>query len=242
MSKRGAADDSNVVGVTQQQRSDDLAELAARLGAVGSFSRSGEVVHSWDFENGLGPWGSPSEDEEGVQGIDDTWTRSGSGAAYLEAAAKAGNLRFLHYEAPKMLTSNVGFEVQLSIGVETVRNEVWISAYTGTRLYRFKANVEANGFGVLEYYAGGTWHELAEPGLVGPSGPCFENLKLIVDVDAGEYVSLSLNGVEYDLGGVTADWETVISRASIEFYVLVYATPDLVAYAWVDDVVITQGE
>jgi len=52
----GAPDDSNVLKIGEDYRLDDLSELAARLGSIVNYRRTGDVYFMEDFSYGLERW------------------------------------------------------------------------------------------------------------------------------------------------------------------------------------------
>jgi len=133
----GAPDDSNVVAVRAQERVDDMAELAVRLGSIASVDRWGRVAYQTNFEKGIGDW----------QNVD-----TGSQWGYLscEGARSGGYCLHLGWDADAEspskciwllldypLAGNVGVEAYIHPYFSGGWYALYGELYSGSRLYYY---------------------------------------------------------------------------------------------------------
>lgn len=199
----GAPDDSNVVSVGPQERVQDMAELAVRLGGIASIDRWGRVAYQDSFENGVGDW-------QGF-GAGSQWAylsceraRSGGYCAHLGWDADAEYfLKSLNIVLDFPLAGHVGMEAYFHPYMSGGTYSIWAMLYSPT-VY---VNVGIKWNGVTDTIQvrdeTGTYVDVLDVEYTYGFWRCWRCLKMVVDLDDLVYRRAYWGGIEIDPSAVS---------------------------------------
>lgn len=221
---------------------EDLGELAARLGSIVTFDRRGNVVYMDDFEDGVELWGLSGLPIPG----DRVWTadaaRSGAFSCKLLTIADEDATVTIHRPVSYPALSKFGLKVSFSYGAYWKYIEFWMQHFIGKRMYKAYIRYDYDN-ALFEYLdSGGDYQEAIPEINIFADKRLFNTLKLVVDISTNEYSRLLVNNKFVDLTGKALDWEASDVPPNVNSLVVLQTRSDDVAYAYVDDIIITQNE
>ncbi len=221
---------------------DDMGELAVRLESPNVFDRRGDTVWASDFREGRGDitaFGTAGSEARLLTGF---YPRHGAYCVglYLPDAVdgNVGLRKYLPYPVSSLVgveaTVNMpaalwtwGWHIRVRRGLTELQARVHYDAVAGTLEYQNALNV------YVEFAAGLNLQVL---------NTCAVTGKMVVDIDAEEYVRFIFNEVEYpmtDLGCFA--WNLVATRR-FEAEMVAYNVDDDEMEAYIDCVIVTQNE
>lgn len=220
----------------------DVGELAARLGSPDTYDRRGNVMVLESFEDGLSKWYSSLAGTGAAVVLSSTRSRTGAYSTKLVGGSDgpmlAGLLRTVIYPAP----SQVGLEFSFELSGLADIVEMDLTHLDGTHGYRpFVRWVRSTSD--FEYMdAAGVWQDIDASKPLNVGTGLFHTMKMVYDVNSGEYVRALLDEEEYNLEGIGA--QSFVSAASPSILIALYVTSSagLNHSAYLDDVILTQNE
>jgi hypothetical protein len=239
---RGAPDYSNVRAFSPLHRVSDLAELAARLSSPVAYSRSGNVIWLTSFEHGLQGVVLGTDHADSVGGITASRSYHGSFSLYLDPRDATDSYveyaRSLQYiEAGK-----VGLEIALSLDRYPDKVRLQTHYMDGVTSIVGEVRYDTEG----EYWqikdGDSVWQTVLEDFYLQDGAEAWHNIKLVVDNENEVYGWLLVdkhvvNISEYSLREISyPGW------GQFFFKVTAYGDSDRHAKAYVDDIIVTQGE
>jgi len=233
-------DASNLFGATYDF---GLGELAVRLGSPSVFERRGSVIWFDDFRHGLGKWTPALSGAGSATALSNLDAKSGGFSALLTAGPVANRFASLaHYEAAFKMTDKVGVEVSFqtqnaNAGYYTLVVEV----LDGTNGYKFAIECETATDYINRWTDEGGWTTVGNK-KIDSDTHSWTTLKLIVDLAAGEYLRLYVNGSEYSLLGLVGETWAQVSVPYVAVTFKVLSTGAASAAALLDNVIVTLNE
>ena len=177
----------------------DLSELAARLGALSTITRTGETLWQSDFSEGLSGKGLSFSGAGSMALLNRERFLSGNYSICFVAGSSPG-CTILKVYAPFELEGSYGVELWGACPLLTGRLNLWFREYvdsTHSRLFEVSMDFDAPYLKVYDGALG--WVLLSDDPALVPSIYPWYQYKLVVNHDTGHYVRLSWQGTEYDL-------------------------------------------
>lgn len=222
--------------------SEDLAELAARLGSIHTYDRRGYVVWSDDFAGGIGAWVTTSDgagSSVAASTVNPKWPPNcvklvgGTGG---DRSAQIAN----QFGAIISGVCGVEFSIDLLTDFYECRIGLALDAADGARQPAIKLDGTTDKIYLLNGV--GFWEEIADLPILFHSTIGYHNLKLVVDFDNDYYVRFMLDDVEYDLSAHAIHNTVTFGRHRLRARVFYKSRSAGGDYCYVDGVIITQNE
>ena len=224
-------------------------ELAARLGSIVRYHKSGEVIFMEDFEDAtLNKWGKFESGETGdSEYLTIDRSLSGNYSAKLTTAAgvdhMSGIYRYFHIPPSKNIGLEVSFTEQATCGAFYLHlqfSQTDINRVTRPQI-RYYITTET-----LKYLdSDNVLQTLATDVIIESTSEerCFNTMKLIVDLDNKEYKKLLLNENTYDMSGIKIRSMAGTSHPVAMLEIGNISDPTT-AYGimYVDNIIVTQNE
>lgn len=219
-----------------------LAELAARLGALATFDRRGELIWSDDFESNLNKW---SVDLQGV-GASATLSSdsafAGTQSAKLVTGAAIADFARINLSMAYPYLTPFGLEIHYTLPDANTYLQVGFSLYNGTNYLLPQIRVLPST-GKLQYNnSAGVYTDFAT-GLTMPTGnKLWQFLKLVCDFSSPKYVRCLWNQNSYDLSdkAIQSIASATAPQLVVSISVVTLAAANKTHY--IDNVIVTQSE
>jgi len=238
---RGLPDDANVKGYGDIHRSDDITELAARLGSPMTYKRQGNVLYTDAFDRGVGGWVITRDT------VAEDATLSGSynivGGVGLVLANATGDQEIVKAERIMPMFSPEIYAVFITVSLSTDAWAFQITArhYDGARKWDYTLDASASGetmtYGSTE---GETVSLIDQLGFFSGEDN-FHVIGLFFDTEKNEYVQVTMDGAVYDLGGVIPNSGVSFTAPQLDLWIQVESTTEVDAVAIIDSVVLVQN-
>lgn len=220
----------------------DVGELAVRLGSPVTFDRRGNVMFQTSFESGLtGMWTLVGGTGADVQlSISTAW--QGAYSVKVIKGSDGALSAEIGKEVRPLVASKVGLEFSWVSQFNDQQPQAWLKYYDGTNLYTFRVRYD-EATNVLQYLdSSSVWQNIATGIDLPASLWSFSTIKLVVDLDAKEYLRVILNETEHDISGITAP--SAASGLAPSLKCLAHNTGAGADnhYIYVDNFIITQNE
>lgn len=199
---RGAPDDSNVKVGKDLYRLDDLAELAVRLGSIVNYNRYGSVLLLDGFEEGANAWNKNTTGVGAEVEVSDEVAYNGQVA--LKVTSGTGGTPYAGFDKylPPVGECRMGLQTCFSLNLD-VNTILFQLTYGKAPLRYYFIVIYDHPTGTLKYAsAPGVYTTFATPGALYDGSNNFHNLKMIVDLETGEFVRCYLDNVAYDMAGL----------------------------------------
>jgi len=239
---RGAPDYSNIRAGEPLHRLDDMAELAARLGAPTIFDRAGDVVWLQSFEHGLqgGTFGTDAAPSAGSLVVD----KAIDGAFSIKLDPSSTPNSYVEYRPLVYFfpTGKTGFEVSLSPDADFYFVRFSILAYDGQ--YQLAANVRYYPDGGLWRVAdgNGVYHTVLSSVELQTGPTAWHPFKLVIDTETEKYVRFQIDRFVTDLSDYDLRKSSNTSLAQLEVGVTVFGSASAHAACYFDRFIVTQNE
>lgn len=216
------------------------AELAARLGSIDTFDRRGNVLWFDDFESGLNKW--MPETPAGSIAISAERARNGCFSCKLSTPAVANQWARIRHWLPYVFLSKMGFEFSFTWDADIKEIIFCIDFVGGGHNYVGAIKYLYPGFVRWQYLAGDWFYRDIMPSyLMDDRDYTFNTVKLIIDFPNGKYDKCLINGQSFDLSQYPLiEFARVAPNVITDIEIA--AKADVVAYSYIDDVIITQNE
>lgn len=227
------------VGVSQLG---DLAELAARLGSIVTYERSGSVVYLDSFEGSFSSWQQTLAGTDAKVRLSVDSQRSGGYALALFPGKDGVKYAQVLRSFPLPIYGRLGLELHFGRR-GAIQNQIHrVTTYDGVNRLQFEMlyNWLTDTLSVLNQ--GGSYTAIAtgiglseEPGM-------FHASKLVVDLATETYARLFLNETEYDLLEYLPLGGTSSERPRLDVTVFADQLATATVYLIIDDMILTQNE
>lgn len=220
------------------------AELAARLGGLPKYHRTGQVTLVESFEYGLGRW-IPFLGGTGAKvALSPECPASGGYCAHLVGGSDYGHYVWLEHHSHIMPAGRVGVSFGFAIPAGGLVQEIrlLVRCFTGAFERRGGVRFDDTSDNLDYWTSAGVWSKIDDAPLTARTKETYNRVKLVIDLETLEYVSMYFNQEKYDLSGVALySSATPVSPAywvSIELYSRAGYNDDI----YVDDVILTVAE
>lgn len=238
----GTPDWGQIPDVAGYTLTEDLAELAARLGSICTFDRRGSIFFLDDFASGVGKWELTGPDNgEAFDGFSG-YAQSGGYCGRITTGAVDGNLAHIARWFPFPQLVKVGFEISFTLDAYISEFRVGFYGPTDTK-YMHAAIFYYVPTDTLYYnnYKG-TMIPLASGLNLLKADYCFHTVKLVIDLTTNKYVRCILNNIEYDLSDYAYYVGGVLTKQYMIAYQEVITGENTSAVIYVDNAIITRDE
>jgi len=220
----------------------DLAELAARFGAVRSFDGRGDVAWYESFEYGLLHWEALSSPAGGAAVPSVSRSSHGGLSVELTTAGSDANLLSLQRSVPYRTSGLIGIEAGFLMDEELSSFRLAIAVYHGgeDRNYVLRYRSATDDLQVLTGPA--AWTTISTGAVFGAWEAHFNFLKLVIDPTKHLYHRVLANSLEFpDLALSPAD-AGAETEENVFLSLYLYGNADQVSVAYVDSVIYTWDE
>lgn len=224
----------------------DLGELAARLGSIVTYERSGNVLFLDDFDDGLAAWFPQWAGTGAGVATESTYVYQGAQSVKLTTGTDSWQRAGLLKRFQPVSLGKVGVEVKISIPDPIEAILFGIQQNDGTERWRYHLWIEPddNQFSIRDddnYPPGKT--KVDDHLLPSGDGYLFHTLKLVVDLKNKAYVRFLLDQSEYNLSDYTVlNTSPDVSDPRIEVLVEVRGRAANNDVGYVDDFILTFNE
>jgi len=238
----GQPDDANIIGTDNLQASQDMAELAARMGSIVTFDRGGLLLWATDMAEGVGGFaynwsGAASE----VTMVSDYWQNGGI-SLRLIAGQGVTDFAYISKLFPRIIASRLGFAVLVSTWDLVTSFELQIRDLHGVQTIYWYIKYIYSSDSLWYLDSSNVWQLIAANIDLARGENLFHYLKAVIDFKNQQYCRLIVNQTVYDLSGITAYTATNLGTDRIEFRVLVNGHGVADSYLYVDAFILTQNE
>ena len=228
----GRPDWYNIAPLIQIHASEDINELAARLGAPNTVDRRGNVIAYDCFERGIQNWGFDFNDA----GNNASWSAHQGmyGALAMRLYTVAGATKYAKATRWLPFPPAGSLGVEWGFSHETIPTGILlaVSVFTGTTLVYYSLKY-TYASGVLAYWNGATWVTLYTDTKVFLSSELITNyVKLAVDIDSAEFLRLITGDRSDSMVGIAAavSASSSVRGVYLEFLSYGYAAGAMSAY------------
>ena len=220
----------------------DLGELAARLGALSRYERSGNLVFADDFQCGLGKWVRVALGTGSFVEINQDYTNEKLFACKMYAENDGlHQARIVHTEMPLVL-SRYGLEYSFMTPSSGVILQWGIHTYDGVNQRAYAIQWRESTKKLYYQTGAAAWTEFASDVDLFGYYYEFNNAKLVIDPTIYKFKKLFLNATAYDLSAYSPYATADATRAQTVLYFAVDLDGATGTSAWVSRVILTQNE
>jgi len=238
----GAPDDSNILSPEGLQRVDDLAELAARMGSIVNYSRSGNIWLLEDFEGDISKWRTQTGPAAGEVVVCDERVYSGNISLKMETGVGVDPYAYLAKWMPVPPISRIGLATTFSFA-DDIEYLHWEVNFTeGLLAYHFRVQYWPVAGRLTFNDPAWGFIEFALPGPMDTTQPTFHSGKLVVDMLTKEYIGFWFDNTGYDLTGKVGPTTAFAFAPISEFVLYAEAVNPGPAFCYLDNVILTYNE
>lgn len=181
----------------------DLGELAARLGALSTFDRRGEVLFQSDFEYELGQFTTATSGTGAAVAAVSTPLYLGPKSIKLTGGSDGTRLARIFWHAAPVKENKWGLEVSVDFGSFVESFELCMRYYDGTNEYDALIKIVAADWSIQVEDNVAGWVTIGTFGFFGASGASFHTIKLVADFANKVYTRVIIGSREIDLSDYT---------------------------------------
>jgi hypothetical protein len=218
------------------------AELAARLGSPVRFDRRGQVVLMETFEAGLQRWYATTYGTNAAVTHDPTTALTGGYSVKMENGDDAANYAQIFHECGVRPAGRVGASAAFALSTTIGSLALFIDYYTATSLLHCGVRFQEDGSKLQYLDSTSAWQDIAVWKPCTRIDQAFNQMKLVADLSAGEYVRVLANGSEYDLSGTAVNQTAGTYSPHYAVYLHFIGRSGDTDYCFIDDVILTVAE
>jgi len=238
----GAPDDSDVVKIGTVYRLDDMAELAARLGAPVTYNRFGSLLFADTFESGLAAWTITVNGVAGSVRPSNTQSWEGELSVQLVSGTGAAPDSAITKYMPPIADTNIGVQSAFALDTNLDYYEMGITCGDGAKRYYYRVRYD-HATGTLAYRSGLVAYTVfATPGTLFDQANNFHNMKLVVNNTRKEYIRFYLDNVAYPMTGLGVYQDDLIINPFMQVRFKVWGDGFLSTTLYLDSFVLTYDE
>jgi len=238
----GAPDWSNIVKQQQIHRLDDMAELAARLGAIHRWDRRGDVLFFDDFSNGLNHWHIDSTPPSEFPKVTIESSEYGGYSIKFQPTDGTENWQGIRQMIAYPYPTSLGFELSFTVHEYLLYLETLIYLYYPTGRYEFYIRYNNKDLKMEYRDSAFEWQTIWSDYKLRAGTHLFHHLKVVIDSKENEYVRLIVDQKTADLAGISGFLSGVVGAPFILWLIRAYAQSGRTATIYVDNCIITMNE
>ena len=238
---RGLPDDANVMGYGDMQRSDDITELAARLGSPLTYERRGNVLYSETFKHGASTWNVLRASVAENATLTGSYHITDGAGLLLETTLDTAQIVSGKRDLPLFSEGFYGLFIVASMRADTKYFQLAAEYYDGTKVWDYSIRLSSM-YETLGYKgSAGAFVELTDELNFFSGRDNFHAIGIVFDTVTDEYTEITLDGVTYDMSDITT--QGVINATAPLVRVDMWVESDSLnqATAVVDSVVLVQN-
>lgn len=220
----------------------DMAELAVRLGSIDSFDRRGNVVFLSSFEDSLNLFLKFRAGVNAAVSITNSSSRNGAFSCLLRPGDAIGDSAHLQHWSPFPASSQLGVEVSFATVhtdvIFVVENQIDDTALRHSPRISYDWDTDE-----LSYYDTAGAPQVFASGLkLKAYDRIYHTMKVVFDIAKREFVRVILDNIEYDLSG--KKYQIRVTTGSAFWFQEMGAEAKVADGTWVyiDDLIVTQNE
>lgn len=238
----GAPDDSDVLKEQDLYRVDDMAELAARLGSIVTYRRSGQVVYLDDFANGLNHWLVHTFLAGDAVTLQNLRTRSRGACPRFNVAAGGAAIAEIASRFPVWGAEHVSLQGEMCLNPEPHWAFLDIQYHILTGWYWFRLVYDIPTGSLLYLDATGAYIVLSTSLNLAQDGSAFYSAKLTIDLAAACYVRISVGQAIFEMPGVPGYLTVIASNDYVDVAAGFTGRLAGAGFGYWDNIIITRGE
>ena len=220
----------------------DMAELAARLGSINVFDRRGNVLFLEDFNGSLAKCFHGTTGTGASVSISNAKARFGNFSCRLVTGDATDNEAYVGAYLSFPVFSKLGFEFSWCPQSWLRDIELDMYVYDGAKYWRPTVRWHEDNDSWQYRDDSNVFVTLTPPVLYAREAYTFNFAKLVVDLDAKEYVRLIANNQSWDLTGKGIYSDANTNAPRLVFYISIYTRADHNCTTYLGHMIVTQNE
>jgi hypothetical protein len=238
----GAPDYSNVKSEQAIYTLLDLGELAARLGSVDRFHRSGNLVWNDDFEAATLNWQSATFGAGAAVALVTTSRLLGAQSCELKGGAAAPCLAQISRVLPAPVVGKFSLEVALAFNSQCNNITLQVTYYTGARWAIYGIRYDVLNDRLLYYDPAGAWVLFYGSPRLFADVTAFHIFKLFIDLGGEVFDRLIIDDTTYDLLTLLPNTGAIGTRKNLSMLITNEGQVAQDGICYVDNVLVKQNE
>lgn len=236
----------NDYGATAQKNTvyslQDMAELAARLGSIDTFDRSGDVVWLDDFEATTLKWAWDTGGIDGSGALSTVEARSGNQSALSISPSIAGAEGFFSRYFPTPVNSRIAGEISVNFTGLMRSIRIWLrpAQAGGFGLSYLSYNPQTETISILDDTNADKVVASAIPLATGAT--LFHQMKLVIDLSTQKYVRAVVDNHSIDLSAHAFYAAGGVVYTSLQVRLANASNTNTNRSTYFDDFILTQNE
>jgi hypothetical protein len=220
----------------------DLAELAARLGSISTYDRRGTIIWMTDFEHGLQGTSCGVSDAECDYFVSAERSYHGAYSLKMDPSDEEDSYVEWGWVVHFMPSGYVGLEAAISTVSDPAGIRLKILHFDGTTQQRGELHYDtATGDWTIRT-GDTTWETILDGFKLQQGAAAWNPIKLIIDVESGEYVRAQMSGRSVDISDYSLYSLASTNLGQVAVRVMTYGASTTHAPAFVDNIIVTQNE
>ena len=220
----------------------DNAELAARLGSIDTFNRSGDVIWMDDFEAPINKWLRVSRSNPGTVALSAARCLRGSQSAKITTTAVAGATCEMRKRLQMPRMGSIGTEISFTTHGDGTYHMLWLDFYTGTTQYVVKAMYDENDKYLKIWKDSSAWQNIGTAIQRTQNDDCFHSMKIIFNLTTKKYTKLIFENQTFDISAYGIKEGGTAGIPHLDVYFGLKTDPAAATYCYADAFILTQNE
>ena len=220
----------------------DLSELAARLGSPSYFDRSGVILFSETFENGMRDWYATTSGDPAYVRLTAGYVAHGSYAVEMENSGVLTENAYMRKLLPFPYMSTVGFEFHLRHIADGERFVFQTIIYDTDHYHQMIIRIDSVNEELELQTTDGAYETIDispyHSGLVS----LFHAIKFTVNIDTGTYIRLSVDAIDYPVNTIPVYTDTPGAQPRIVIYTGLWGSDGEADHIVIDNIIVTLDE
>ncbi len=222
--------------------SEDLAELAARLGSIHIYDRRGYILWTDDFNHGPFAWRTRKDGTDASVELTTSYPKWPPYCLNLVAGKDGSRFAEVIKYLPPIASDTIGVEMAIAFQSSFDKLRIVIELHDATQIHR--GRIEINDTDQKIYYLdeNNDNQELGDLPNLYEAYSAYYNLKLVVNLSTNHYLRFLFGSASYDLSAYPLRVEGDPSDPHINITTTLYARSGQNDSCNLDGVIITQNE